>query len=122
MIITACVSALGTILAWFFLPDSPAKARWADDELKTKFIERVRSNNQGLRQTIWKAEQAWEVVRDPQVYALVIFALCQTCVIGGISKFNSLLINRAFGFDVLTSQLLKIPMALVQALFYYLMA
>jgi len=43
-------------------------------------------------------------------------------IVGGLSKFNSLLINRAFGFDVLTSQLLKIPMSLCGVMFYMLMA
>jgi hypothetical protein len=33
-----------------------------------------------------------------------------------------LLINRAFGFDVLTSQLIKIPLSFVGVSFYLIMA
>lgn len=105
-----------------FLPDSPSNTRWADDELKTKLIERVRSNNQGLKQKIWKNDQAWETVKDPQVYALFALTFSQTLVIGGIGKFASLLINRAFGFDVATSQLLKIPVSVCGVCSYFLMA
>ena len=85
---------------FIFLPDSPTRARWADDELRTKLVERVRSNNQGIKQKIWKNDQAWETAKDAQVYALFALTFCQTLVIGGVGKFASLLINRAFGFDV----------------------
>lgn len=104
------------------MPDAPTRARWASNDLKTRFVERVRSNNQGIKQKRWKSEQAWEAVKDPFVYSLFCFALIQSLVIGGLGNFNSLLINRAFGFDVLTAQVLKIPMALCGVCFYYLMA
>jgi hypothetical protein len=104
------------------LPDSPTKVRWADDETKTKFVERVRENSQGIKSTKWRSEQAWEVVKDPYTYCLFFLALFQTMIVGGIGKFNSLLINRAFGFDVLTSQLLKIPLSFIGVSFYMAMA
>lgn len=110
------------VLTWFLLPDSPTKVKWADDITKTKFVERVRCNDQGLKQKKWKSEQAWEVVKDPYTYCLFFLALFQTMIVGGIGKFNSLLINRAFGFDVLTSQLLKIPLSFIGVSFYMAMA
>jgi hypothetical protein len=117
---TAYLQSLAITL--IYLPDAPTKARWADDDLKSRFVERVRSNNQGLKNKKWNSEQAWEAAKDPFAYCLFAFALCQTLIVGGIGKFNSLLINQAFGFDVLTSQLLKIPMSLCGVAFYYLMA
>ncbi|WWD20485.1 hypothetical protein CI109_104961 [Kwoniella shandongensis] len=122
LLTAACISAIATILVFFFLPDSPTRARWADEELKTKLVERVRSNNQGIKQKVWKSEQAWETAKDPQVYALFALTFCQTLVIGGIGKFSALLINRAFGFDVATSQLLKIPVSVTGVCSYFLMA
>lgn len=110
------------VLVFFLLPDSPTRARWADDELRTKFVERVRSNNQGIKQKLWRSEQAWETANDPQVWALFALTFCQTLVIGGIGKFSALLINRAFGFDVATSQLLKIPVSVTGVCSYFLMA
>ncbi|WVQ66271.1 uncharacterized protein L199_004450 [Kwoniella botswanensis] len=122
LLTAACISAVSTIAVFFFLPDSPTRARWADEELKTKFVERVRSNNQGIKQKIWKSDQAWETAKDPQVYALFALTFCQTLVIGGVGKFSALLINKAFGFDVATSQLLKIPVSAVGVSAYFLMA
>lgn len=57
-------------LTWFLLPDSPTKVKWADDATKTKFVERVRCNDQGIKQKKWKSDQAWEVVKDPYTYCL----------------------------------------------------
>jgi len=134
VLIFAILSAIGTsksltfdinrptVVTFFLLPDSPTTANWASEDLKTKFVERVRSNNQGLQHKKWKSDQAWEAAKDPFVYCLFFFAILQTMIVGGLSKFNSLLINRAFGFDVLTSQLLKIPMSLCGVMFYMLMA
>jgi hypothetical protein len=104
------------------MPDSPTRAKWADDDLRSRFVERVRSNNQGIKQKQWKSDQAWEALKDPYSYSLFGFSFTQTLIVGGIGKFNSLLINKAFGFDVLTAQLLKIPMALCGVCFYYVMA
>lgn len=62
------------------------------------------------------------MIKDPYTYCLFFLALFQTMIVGGIGKFNSLLINRAFGFDVLTSQLLKIPLSFIGVAFYMAMA
>jgi hypothetical protein len=86
-------TAIGTIL--LLMPDSPTRARWATEDEKVKFVERVRSNDQGIKQKVWKTEQAFEAVKDPYTYLLF-----NTLVVGGINTFNSLLINKAFGFDV----------------------
>jgi hypothetical protein len=41
-------------------------------------------------------------------------------VVGGINTFNSLLINKAFGFSVSVSQLLGMPLAAFQIILYFL--
>ncbi len=45
---------------------------------------------------------------------------CQTLVVGGLNTFNSLLINKAFGFSVSVSQLLGLPLAVFQGMLYIL--
>ncbi|WOO79525.1 putative transporter [Vanrija pseudolonga] len=105
-----------------FLPDSPTKARWASEEDKVKFVERVRGNNQSLKQKVFKKEQAWEAAKDPFTYCLFLLAFSQTLIVGGINVFAGLLLNRAFGFSVLESQLLGIPGACLGIITYYLMA
>jgi len=103
-----------------FLPDSPVQAKWATAEEKVKYVERVRKNDQGIKQRIWRAEQALEVLRDPLPWLLSMMIFCETLVVGGLNTFNSLLINKAFGFSVPDAQLLGLPLAVFQGLLYLL--
>ena len=91
---------LSSAIVLVFLPDSPVQARWATDDDKTKFVERVRQNDQGIKQSQWRQEQAWEAARDPLTYLLFIMYLTQSTIVGGLNTFNSLLINKAFDFSV----------------------
>ncbi len=88
------------VVTILFLPDSPTRARWATEKEKTLFVERVRSNNQGIKNTQYKREQVKEAATDQFTYLLFALAFFQTLVVGGINTFNSLLINKAFGFSV----------------------
>jgi hypothetical protein len=111
-----------SVIVLFFMPDSPSKARWATEEEKVKFIERVRVNDQGIKQPIFRKAQGIEAVRDIIPWLLVTMVTLQTLIVGGINTFNSLLINRAFGFSVSESQLLGIPLAFFQAFLFLLIA
>ena len=87
-------------IVYAFLPDSPVHARWATDNEKTKYVERVRGNDQGLKNKVWRSEQAWEAARDPLTYMLFVMYFLMSAVAGGLGTFNGLLVNRAFGFSV----------------------
>lgn len=82
MITVSCISAIATVIAWFFLPDSPTRAKWLSEEEKTKYVERVRGNDQGIKQIIWRKDQAWEAFTDPFTYILFAMAMSQTMVVG----------------------------------------
>jgi hypothetical protein len=97
-------------------------ARWATHEEKVQFVERVRSNNQGSRETHFNKKQAIEAFTDPFTWLLFFLAVFNTLVVGGLGTFNNLLISQAFGFDVLTSQLLGIPLSVGAVCFYLLFA
>ncbi|KAK1926885.1 major facilitator superfamily domain-containing protein [Papiliotrema laurentii] len=118
----ALISFCSALITLRFLPDSPTRARWATEKEKTLFVERVRSNNQGIKNTKFKREQLVEALKDQFTYLLFALAFFQTLVVGGINTFNSLLINKAFGFSVLDSQLLSIPLGVMAILTYLLMA
>ena len=102
------------------LPDAPTKARWATEDEKVKFVERVRVNDQGIQAKKWKPSHVKEAFTDPLVGLLILMIFSQTLVNGGLYTFNSLLINKAFGFDAATAQLLGIPLAVFQVLLYLL--
>lgn len=72
----------------FFLPDSPTRARWASEEDKVKFVERVRKNDQGIKQKVFRKDQAWEAFTDPYSWLLFFMMFFQTLVVGGVSPLH----------------------------------
>ncbi|WWC58155.1 uncharacterized protein I303_100690 [Kwoniella dejecticola CBS 10117] len=115
-------SFCSAVITFCFLPDSPTRARWLTEEEKSRYVERVRSNNQGIKHKEFKTAQIWEAIRDPYTYLLFLLAFCNTLVVGGINTFNAILINQAFGFSVLDSQLLSIPLGAMVVVTYFLQA
>ncbi|CAD0018990.1 unnamed protein product [Aureobasidium pullulans] len=52
------------IVFWFFLPDSPLSAKFLSTEEKALHAERMRQNEQGIGNRIFKWNQFWEAIRD----------------------------------------------------------
>jgi hypothetical protein len=105
-------------LVGIFLPDSPPRAKCFSHEDKVLMVERVRINEQGIKNPKWNWEQAREAAKDSYVYSIVLIALLQSLVVGGLNTFQGLLINKAFGFDVSDSQLLQMPLGNFQVMLY----
>ncbi len=76
----------------------------------------------GLKNTHFKREQVLEAFTDPYTLLLFLLAFFQTLVVGGINTFNALLLNKAFGFSVLDSQLLSIPLGAMTIVTYMLIS
>ncbi|RSH83548.1 uncharacterized protein EHS24_007236 [Apiotrichum porosum] len=112
----AIISFICSVIVFVFLPDSPTKAKWASEQDKKLLVERVRSNNQGLKQKHFKKEQMIEALTDP--FTLCLFLLCvfNTLVVGGVGAFGGLLVTKAFGFSTLEAQLLNIPTGVISIL------
>ncbi|KAJ7908972.1 major facilitator superfamily domain-containing protein [Mycena leptocephala] len=119
-LIVAAISILSGALVIWQLPDSPARARMYSEEDKKLFVERVRSNDQGIKNKVYNSDQAREVVRDPAVWMYFLLFFQNTLIVGGIGTFGSILINGSFGFSVLNSQLLNIPLGALSIFFYFL--
>ncbi|OWT36143.1 hypothetical protein C362_06177 [Cryptococcus neoformans Bt1] len=109
----ALISLVSATLIYIFLPDSPTKARWASEHEKKLLVERVRSNNQGLKQKHWNSGQALEAFIDPFTYCLFFLCFFNCLVVGGINTFSGLLITNAFGFSTLNAQLISIPLGVM---------
>ncbi|KZO91405.1 MFS general substrate transporter [Calocera viscosa TUFC12733] len=107
------ISGLSIVMGafiWFWMPDSPPRAKCFTEEDKLLMVERIRANDQGLKNTHWNKVQASEAFRDPLIYMLFFAMVLNTLITGGLGSFSALLINQAFGFDVLNSQLLSMPL------------
>ncbi|KAG7097868.1 hypothetical protein E1B28_005180 [Marasmius oreades] len=95
------------------LPDSPIKARFLSIDEKVIALERLRANNQGTENKVWKWDQALEVLLDVKTYLwfLLLFVCCVPS--GGISAFGPLIIQ-GFGFNQFETILFNIPFGFVQ--------
>ncbi|KAL0058349.1 hypothetical protein AAF712_014983 [Marasmius tenuissimus] len=95
------------------LPDSPTKARFLTLDEKIIALERLRANNQGTENKVWKWDHVWEFLLDGKTYLwfLLLFLCCVPS--GGISAFGPLIIQ-GVGFNDFQTILLNIPYGFIQ--------
>ncbi|KAF9892753.1 hypothetical protein FE257_001155 [Aspergillus nanangensis] len=96
-----------------YMPDSPTRAKFLEEEDKLLAIERLRMNQQGLETDEWKWEHVKEACLD--VKSFFWFALMFSISIpsGGITTFGPLIVQ-SFGFDQFKTILFNIPFGAVQ--------
>lgn len=54
------------IFVWFWMPDSPMKAKCWSEEDKKLIVERLRDNRTGVQNRVFRPEQVKEAFLDPQ--------------------------------------------------------
>lgn len=101
----ACISICWGMFVGWYMPDSPMRAKCFTEEDKKLMVERVRSNQTGMQNKKFRAEQIWEAFTDPQTYAYCLVQVCTTLPTSGLGAFYSIIVN-TLGFSVLQTQLL----------------
>lgn len=104
------------VFIWFYLPDSPMRAKCYKPEDKTLMVERVRANQTGIQNKLFKREQAIEALTDIQVWFYVLMQILNTLPTSGIGAFGNLIIRDGFGFDTLQTSLLSLVQGTVHIL------
>ena len=61
------------IFVWFWMPDSPMKAKCWSEEDKKLIVERLRENRTGVQNRVFRPEQVKEAFLDPQGEILFFF-------------------------------------------------
>ncbi|KAG8737656.1 hypothetical protein FRC10_007961 [Ceratobasidium sp. 414] len=110
------VTVLWGIFIWFYLPDSPMRAKCFKAEDRTLMVERVRANQTGIQNKTFKREQALEALKDIQVWFYVLMQILNTLPTSGIGAFGNLIIKDGFGFDTLQTSLLSLVQGAVHIL------
>lgn len=64
------------IAFFFILPDSSLTASFLSLEEKALHAEHLRSNEQGIGSKVFKKEQVWEALTDPNTMAVFFLGLC----------------------------------------------
>lgn len=61
-----CASVLWGIFVLCYMPDSPMRAKCFSEDDKKLMVERVRQNQTGLQNKVFRKEQVFEAFKDPQ--------------------------------------------------------
>ncbi|RMZ84112.1 hypothetical protein DV738_g706, partial [Chaetothyriales sp. CBS 135597] len=106
------VAYAGVVL--MFMPDSPLHTKiFKTEEDRLVAIERLRANQQGIKNDVWKWDHAKEAALDLKTWLWAFMMFSISVPSGGISTFGPLII-KDFGFDRFHTILLNIPFGAVQ--------
>ncbi|VUC32033.1 unnamed protein product [Clonostachys rosea] len=112
-IIYGVITFVMGVAVFFLLPDSPAKAWFLDDDLKSVAALRLVDNQtstepkQNLR---WS--QVLEALKDTKYWCMALFFIAQSITNAGITNFNPLIIS-GYGFSQAKTVLMATPQAAV---------
>ncbi|KAL4873109.1 hypothetical protein BDV12DRAFT_192607 [Aspergillus spectabilis] len=114
-IITGSVSALWSIFAFIFLPDSPMNAVFLSEREKYHAVQRLAKNKTGITNRQWKWDQALEAIIDPKTWILFFFNIAINIPNGGLTTFSGIIINN-LGFSPVNTSLLNMPTGVMSTL------
>ena len=107
-----CISFLWGLFVLYWLPDSPMRAKCFSEEDKKLMVERVRSNQTGLQNRVFRSYQLKEALCDPQTYCYMLIQICTTLPTSGLGAFYNIII-KGLKFSVLETQLLAMVLGAV---------
>ncbi|GKZ61694.1 hypothetical protein AnigIFM49718_008420 [Aspergillus niger] len=85
-------------------------------------MHRTLANKTGVAdEGSFRWDQAWQAIRDPQTWFLVLYTFSVNLCNGGITSFSSIIIN-GFGFSQIRSLLMQMPLGGAQIVFLILTA
>ncbi|KAJ5985418.1 hypothetical protein N7522_012614 [Penicillium canescens] len=106
------ITVIWAVFVYFWMPDSPMRAKCWTEEDKQLMVERVRQNQTGLQNRHFRKEQVWDALTDPQLYAFALIQLLTTIPSGGIGAYANIIL-KSFDFTTWESQLLSMVIGAV---------
>jgi sugar phosphate permease len=73
------ITVIWAAFVFFWMPDSPMRAKCWSEEDKQLMVERVRQNQTGLQNRIFRKEQVWDALKDPQRMKSTSLLLTELC-------------------------------------------
>ncbi|KPI37651.1 putative transporter [Cyphellophora attinorum] len=102
------------ILLVYFLPDSPVSAPWLNERERLIAVERLRTNQTGIKNSHHKWPQVKEALTDIKVWMLVAGVFIHNMTNSLQTNFTGLII-KGFGYSTYDAVLLSIPSAAIFA-------
>ncbi|KAK5684897.1 hypothetical protein LTS10_002972 [Elasticomyces elasticus] len=111
-LVAGAITVLWAFVILFYMPPDPIRAKGFTDRERFIAVSRMRENNSGVRNTHFKKEQLWEMLRDLRFWLCFFMALTMLVANGPVSTFTPIIIND-LGFSGLNSLLLVMPAGFV---------
>ncbi|KAI8627793.1 major facilitator superfamily domain-containing protein [Xylariaceae sp. FL1651] len=102
------ISIVFGVFVLFYMPDSPMRAKCFSEEDKRLMVERVRDNQTGLQNRLFKKKQVYDALTDPQTWCYAAIQLTTTLPTSGLGSFANIIISTNLKFSNLQTQLLAI--------------
>ncbi|CAJ2504579.1 Uu.00g119730.m01.CDS01 [Anthostomella pinea] len=100
------ISVFFGIFVFFYMPDSPMRAKCFTEADKHLMVERVRDNQTGLQNRVFKKSQVYDALADPQTWCYAAIQFTTTLPTSGLGAFANIIISKGLGFSNLQTQLL----------------
>jgi MFS family permease len=97
-LILGSVTVLWGIVVVCFLPDNPIMARFLSADERILAVKRMQSAQTGISNSVFKATQVVETLRDPKTYLLVLTAFTITLINGALSGYGAIILG-SFGYS-----------------------
>ncbi|KAI4602630.1 hypothetical protein KJ359_007847 [Pestalotiopsis sp. 9143b] len=107
-IVGGLITVIWSFVILFLLPPDPTRAKRFSDRERYIAVARMRTNNSGVRNTHFKAEQFVELIADVKFWLAFCMAFFLLVANGPVSTFMPIIISD-LGFSGLNSLLLVMP-------------
>ncbi|EFX05171.1 major facilitator superfamily transporter allantoate [Grosmannia clavigera kw1407] len=107
-LLVSAFTAIWAAVVFFLLPNNPLDACGFTLREKYIVIRRKAADNTGIETKKIKKEQIWEAIMDPKTWLIWIAVVALQVPNGGLTTFNTLIIE-GLGFDSLQTSLLAMP-------------
>ncbi|KAJ7358492.1 major facilitator superfamily domain-containing protein [Mycena albidolilacea] len=104
--ILGAVTMAWAFVIFFFLPDSPASARWLTPQQRIQAVQRVAANQTGIKNKKFKREQVIVAIKDIKIWILFSSVFAAAIPNGVVSNFSSVII-KDMGFSTTKTTVLK---------------
>lgn len=109
------------VLILFFVPDTPMKARFLNNEEKVALLEHVKVNQTGIVNRRFHPKQVVEGLLDLGCWLLWIIVVLQL-ISAGVTMFYSVSLFNGFGYSAERSALLNMPSGAINLVCIFLYA
>ncbi|KAI8312957.1 hypothetical protein K4K61_009346 [Colletotrichum sp. SAR11_59] len=115
-VVLGCVTVTIGLTTFFFVPDTPMKARWLSDTEKVALLKHVSVNQTGIESRKFRPKQILEALMDPQMYLMTIAVVLLSVSSGVVTTYSATLI-RNLGYDSKHAALMNMPSGVVSIFF-----